>query len=73
MIDANRYLVQWRSSVTGRHTDSYTHRGRAEERLEEVREREHFEAGAVVDTADQGHSADEFTRKHRSFHQRITG
>lgn len=69
MLQAHRYLLEWHSSVTGEHVETFMHPERARARLEELEERTHFERGWVVDT--QTRDADEFAAIHRDYHNRV--
>ena len=71
MIAGKRYVVEWRSSLTGRHTDAYLHESAARRRLDEVEQRDDFVRGAVVDNAtgtDQQHA-----ERHRAFTEEVFG
>jgi len=71
MISGKRYVVEWRSSLTGRHTDAYLHESAARRRLGEVEERGDFVRGAVVDNTtgtDERHAD-----RHRSFTEEVLG
>jgi hypothetical protein len=65
-----RYLVQWRSSASGKHHDPFPTEEQARQRLAEVQERECFEYGQIVDM--QLQTMDEFRTKHEQFHNTVT-
>lgn len=66
MIQNHRYMVKWYSSVTGEHNETFMHEEQATERLDEVKERQYFDGGLVVDT--QGSNPDDFIQHHRDYH-----
>lgn len=68
-----RYQCRWESELLGRRCDAYPSPEQALERLEEVKQREFFIRGVVIDieehltSQDEFQTREEFERGHRRF------
>lgn len=70
MMQNHQYLVWWVSSVAGESFETFNHPARAQQRLDELEEREYFLRGAVIDTTEATQTEDEFRQIHNNYAKR---